>query len=77
MITAVVPVAEIHADPHSSSLIESVWAVFGVVLGHFGSFWVVMARFASFWLVLRRFGSFWLVLGSYGSFWVVLADSIL
>ena len=49
MITAVVPVAEIHADIHSSSLIESVWVVFGL-------FWVILARFGSLWLVLRRFG---------------------
>ena len=55
MITAVVPVAEIHADPHSSSLIESVCAVFGL-------FWVILARFGSFWLVLGSYGSFWVVL---------------
>ena len=69
MITAVVPVAEIHADLHSSSLIESVWVVFGLS-------WVILARFGSLWLVLRRFGSFWMVVARFGSFWVVLADSI-
>ena len=55
MITAVVPVAEIHTDLHSSSLIESVWVVFGL-------FWVILARFASFWLFLGSYGSFWVVL---------------
>ena len=64
MITAVVPVAEIHADPHSSSLIESVWAVFGL-------FWVILARFGSLWLVLRRSGSFWVVMARFGSFWLI------
>ena len=67
MITAVVPVAEFMQT--YSSLIESVWVVFGL-------FWVILARFGSLWLVLRRFGSFWVVMARFGSFWVVLADSI-
>ena len=52
MITAVVPVAEIHADLHSSSLIESVWVVFGL----FWVIWLVLGRYGSFCVVLARFG---------------------